>query len=180
MHFAFRYLRSEGGGSLRIQHTKVAQAAKADATGAGYAFTFDEPSFHVVFSNNDGQEATPFRGRHSFLRVFTKIDWAVGKFCLFHGHTVQQRPAIGVFLCKTPFGGTQYHSRSLKGDFGQHVSKLGEWEVSIPQPHRSPVEVIGVIVISRTLELHHMLLFTGEQLHLNFIHVYLKGGQSIF
>ena len=53
MHFAniaeaLRYLRSEDGGSLRIQHTQFARAAKVNATGDGYAFTFDEPSSHVV------------------------------------------------------------------------------------------------------------------------------------
>ena len=55
MHFAsiaeaLRYLRSEDGGSLRIQHTQVARAAKANATRDGYAFTFDEPSSHAVAS----------------------------------------------------------------------------------------------------------------------------------
>ena len=55
MHFAniaqaLRYLRSEDGGSLRIEHTQVARAAKTNATRDGYAFTFDEPSSHVVAS----------------------------------------------------------------------------------------------------------------------------------
>ena len=53
MHFpnvaeALRYLRSEDEGSVRIQHTQVARAAKANATRDGYAFTFDEPSSLVV------------------------------------------------------------------------------------------------------------------------------------
>ena len=55
MHFAsiaeaLRYLRSEDRGSLRILHTQVARAAKANATRDGYAFTFDEPSSYVVAS----------------------------------------------------------------------------------------------------------------------------------
>ena len=55
MHFpnvagALRYLRSEEKGSLRIQHTQVMRAAKANATRDGYAFTFDEPSSLVVAS----------------------------------------------------------------------------------------------------------------------------------
>ena len=55
MHFAnvaeaLCYLRSEDGGSLCIQHTQVARAAKANATRDGYAFTFEEPSSHVVAS----------------------------------------------------------------------------------------------------------------------------------
>ena len=55
MHFANiaeapRYLRSEDGGSVRIQHTQVARAAKANATRDGYAFAFDEPSSQVVAS----------------------------------------------------------------------------------------------------------------------------------
>ena len=40
-------------------------------------------------------------------------------------------------------------------DLGQHLSKLGEWGVRIAQPHRSPVEAMGVIEVSRTVELHH-------------------------
>ena len=55
MHFAnvaeaLRYLRSAHGGSLRIQHTQVARAAKANASWDGYAFTFEEPSSLVVAS----------------------------------------------------------------------------------------------------------------------------------
>ena len=55
MHFpnvaeALRYLRSEEGGSLRTQHTQVTRVAKANATGDGYAFTFDKPSSLVVAS----------------------------------------------------------------------------------------------------------------------------------
>ena len=55
MHFpnvaeALHYLRSEDGGSLRIQHTQVARVAKANATRDGYAFTFDEPPSLVVAS----------------------------------------------------------------------------------------------------------------------------------
>ena len=55
MHFpnvaeAVRYLRSEEGGCLHIQHTQVTRAAKANATWDGYAFTFDEPSSLVVAS----------------------------------------------------------------------------------------------------------------------------------
>ena len=53
MHFrnvaeAVRYLRSEEGGSLRIQHTQVTRAAKVNATRDGYAFTFDEPSLRSL------------------------------------------------------------------------------------------------------------------------------------
>ena len=53
MHFAsiaeaLRYLHSEDGGSLHIQHTQVARAAKANATQDGYAFTVDDASSHVV------------------------------------------------------------------------------------------------------------------------------------
>ena len=48
-----------------------------------------------------------------------------------------------------------YHSRSFKDDLGQHLSKLGEWGVRIAQPHRSSIEAIGVIEVSRTVELHH-------------------------
>ena len=58
-------------------------------------------------------------------------------------------------LKKVANWGTQYHSRSFKGDLGQHLSKLGEWGVRIAQPHRSPVEATGVIEVSRTVELHH-------------------------
>ena len=55
MHFAnvaeaLRDQRSADGGSLRIQHTQVARAAKANATRDGYAFTFEEPSSLVVAS----------------------------------------------------------------------------------------------------------------------------------
>ena len=55
MHFpnvaeALHYLRSEEGGSLRIQHTQVTWATKANATRDGYTFTFDEPSSLVVAS----------------------------------------------------------------------------------------------------------------------------------
>ena len=55
MHFpnvaeALYYLCSEEGGPLRIQHTQVTWAAKANATQHGYAFTFDEPSSLVVAS----------------------------------------------------------------------------------------------------------------------------------
>ena len=66
MHFpnvaeALRYLRSEEGGSLRIQHTQVTRAAKANAIRDGYAFTFDEPSSVVVASPVRSQRtaATP-------------------------------------------------------------------------------------------------------------------------
>ena len=55
---------------------------------------------------------------------------------------------------------------------------LREWGVSIAQPHRSPIEAIGVIEIQGAIELHHMLLLTREQFHLNFIQVYLQGGQA--
>ena len=55
MHFAnvaeaLRYPRSADGGSLRIQHTQVSRAAKANATRNGFAFTFEEPSSLVVSS----------------------------------------------------------------------------------------------------------------------------------
>ena len=36
------------------------------------------------------------------------------------------------------------------------------------------------VTFSYSIELHHMLLFTCEQFHRNFIQVYLRGGQSIF
>ena len=53
---------------------------------------------------------------------------------------------------------TGVHSTTLaplRAVLGQHLSKLGEWGVRIAQPHRSPVEAIGVIEVSRTVELHH-------------------------
>ena len=46
--------------------------------------------------------------------------------------------------------------------------------------HQSPVEAKGGIQISRTVELHHMLLLTGKQLHLNLIQVCLQCGRFIF
>ena len=52
---ALRYSRSEDGGSLRIQHTQVTRAAKANATRDGYAFTFDESSSFVVASSARSQ-----------------------------------------------------------------------------------------------------------------------------
>ena len=63
MHFpnvaeALRCLRSEKGGSLRIQHTQVTRAAKANAMRDGYAFTFDEPSSLVVASPARSQRTT--------------------------------------------------------------------------------------------------------------------------
>ena len=55
---ALRYLRSEDGGSLRIQHTQVARATKAHATRDGYTFTFEEPSSQVVASSPRSQRTT--------------------------------------------------------------------------------------------------------------------------
>ena len=66
------------------------------------------------------------------------------------------------------------------GDFGKHLSEFRESGVSKEQPHRSQIEAIGVIEIPRAIELHHMLVVTREQFHLNFIQVYLQGGPSIF
>ena len=39
---------------------------------------------------------------------------------------------------------------------------------------------MGSVEVSRTIELHDMLLLTGERFHLNFIQVYLQGSQSVF
>ena len=75
-----------------------------------------------------------------------------------HCHTVQQSSPIGVFACGTPVGGTQDHSRSFKGNFGKHLSELREWGFSIAQPHRSPIEAIGVIEIPRAVELHQFCI----------------------
>ena len=72
------------------------------------------------------------------------------------------------------------NSLSFKGNFGQHPSALGEGGANIAQPHGSLVEAIGVIEISRTVELHHMLLLTREPFNLIFIQVYLRGDQSVF
>ena len=60
MHFpdvaaALCYLRLEEGGSLRIQHTQVTRATKANATRDGYAFTFDKPPSLVVASRARSQ-----------------------------------------------------------------------------------------------------------------------------
>ena len=85
-----------------------------------------------------------------------------------------------MFLCGTPVRGAQYDFRSFKGDFGQHLRQLEERGISIAQPHRSLVEAIGAIEVTRTIELHHMPLLTREHFHLNFIQVYLQGSQSIF
>ena len=92
---------------------------------------------------------------------------------------VQQSSPTGVFPRGTPVGGTQDNPPSSKGDFGQHLSELREWGVSIAQPRRSAIEAISVIEIPLAIELHHMLLFTREQFHLNFIQVNLQGGQPI-
>ena len=89
-------------------------------------------------------------------------------------------PPIGVFPCGTSVGGTQDHSRSFKGNFGEHLSELREWGFSRAQCHLSPIEAIGVIEISRTIKPQYMLILTRQQLHLNFIQVYLQVGQSIF
>ena len=51
--------------------------------------------------------------------------------------------------------------------------------ISMAKPHQSPIEAVGVMKILCAIELHHMLLFTHEQFHMNFIQVYLQGGQSI-
>ena len=85
-----------------------------------------------------------------------------------------------MFPCGTPVGSTQDHSPSFEGDYGKHPSELRELGMSIAQLHQSPIEAIGIIEIPRAMEMHHMLLFTREQFHLNFIQVYLQGGQSIF
>ena len=55
MHFsniaeALHYFRLEERRSVRIQHTQVMRAAKANTTRDGYAFTFEEPSSFVVAS----------------------------------------------------------------------------------------------------------------------------------
>ena len=49
----------------------------------------------------------------------------------------------------------------------------------IAQPGQYPVAVISIVEVSRTINLHQMLLFTCEQFYLNFIEVYLQGCQSV-
>ena len=85
-----------------------------------------------------------------------------------------------MFPCCTAVLGAQHDLRSFKGNFGLHLSPFGQSGFSIAQPHRSPVEAIGIDAISRTTELHHMLLLTRELFQLKFIQVDLQGGQSFF
>ena len=77
--------------------------------------------------------------------VLRDVDWTSGEFSSSHCHTVKQSSPVGVFACGTPVGALPAHSRSFKGDFSKHLSELREWAISIAQPHRLPIEAVGVI-----------------------------------
>ena len=101
MHFpnvaeALRYLRSEEGGSLRIQHTQVTRAAKANATRDGYAFTFDEPSSLVV--------ASPARSQCTATALAPNLST--------FGFTGVRCACCGANICSTK------HSQCAGGDYG--------------------------------------------------------------